>query len=1524
MSCYSCVSTTTTTTVSTTTTIPPGVTCNSVISYIYPVNTFPVSNDIQPTSFPPFPSLRSCVLYWGEPYWGGPSHYVYSPTAIVNTTSSETAIWFLTSPNSPMQSYTDDYLFTPYGHFTGGDVCYATGSTLEPTLYYNITVSGPTPYDVSIQNFHISDIGEFDLFNSGYFPLVDNTLSNGFNTKSYIFDHVPSYVQHGVWTWAAEYAHLPDVSNTMEISYSYTEVNTITCYNSLTGAIEYTYTINTPLTANFVVTVNNLENTVIPYNVITGENSYTTFNTPILPYILYDFSMPSPGSLNLPMYMNMSYDTFSPWTYNEPQKFIEPFPIDTGSRFFVNYNNVLVDSNPNEITKMPWLNRLSWLGGIPDLHKAIPNYINPNIPGVISIAATPNNYIYVLNYSSSQNTYFLTMLRLVPRYYYNTTDYQPDSVGNASSLQQWNEKWNSYWANVIALQNSSVYVVNSINLDNFNNNVLSTFQPLNISVDDFGDVFITGSSFFGPALAEITNTLVNNNWAVVYNNSIETNSNDQIMPEIAVSPTGSLIFLANQNDGGYIYVYSSTNFTQIDRINLAYVVYSGGIGGGVPLATLNIYSWLSNNGLYNQSLPSELWNKSNFVNKKMVLDLPEYHHPLGIADINGYLYVLDEWAGGIGVSPPSWYSWILKLFGKSSNSGVYFNILTLRVLNSTGSNIPINPNHFNDMYTVQECGKPYYLTPSNTINPSTCYPTTEYSKDEVSCSTDCELVATLCAAEPKAGIPGYHYSCISPNTQSNTYYSLAPSYYATGSAYPPYGWILAANISGGGTSINFCSAKDIDICNFNPVNLNPANYPSGANYYNGSYYPIGPQLRALDTEYSSIGFSVNFNDSVDILLPSGNPNTYSELILTKLNVENYTKLFGGFPPYNCLTDYQNTVCDYNMSVIDDMNPPVYTAADAFKYLESLGTPQIMPIESIAYSIYSGNGPSSSLCGNVSESAKQIENGETCGSLNSSVIVPNAYSNISSSPSSPPLPGLSEYLNSWLTGYVLIPYTYNVFISNSIASKSYQVFTYQTVNSGSNPSNSLIEGGDTYLRYINNKYYVPNLSDYGTILPKDIIADLLTDRNFTNIYINVTNRDGLYQIAVNGSKIANFEINQFYIGSHPIYESISSLPENLFGEDALQMLLPNSEIGQGIGYYYEQYNISSFVQLFDWYKSSLFTDALDIYLNQSPINPSGTALSGPFNARGYTRIIYVLNDKFNNTIYLPIDADIANTTQISLKVNPVVDPSNANQTTLYITGNATYFDGVKYVPLVDNSIYIYFNNNINYVQYNALLYPENAILCAYNSMVSGPCTLANPAFASLSQNANVITYYPQYNASGECGPPPTQLYSPPVYNCNIYGNGLPASCNPILLQNGQEITQWCIPLAYNGMGVCTSQIGLMGIATTDSNGNFSFTANACGIGTASITAEFYGYPYNEPITVRQPSLPDSATLYYNKQPNLVTFQVLDYTWSPNETTVSPVTIGQSVLSYGSISIIWLIGVAAIAVILMYLTEKFKKD
>ncbi|MEM4034425.1 MAG: hypothetical protein QW257_00630, partial [Candidatus Micrarchaeaceae archaeon] len=58
-------------------------------------------------------------------------------------------------------------------------------------------------------------------------------------------------------------------------------------------------------------------------------------------------------------------------------------------------------------------------------------------------------------------------------------------------------------------------------------------------------------------------------------------------------------------------------------------------------------------------------------------DSANFHHPLGIQDVNGYLYVLDEWTGTLG-------SKTFYTSGLVQTPDVRYNILLLRAINSTG------------------------------------------------------------------------------------------------------------------------------------------------------------------------------------------------------------------------------------------------------------------------------------------------------------------------------------------------------------------------------------------------------------------------------------------------------------------------------------------------------------------------------------------------------------------------------------------------------------------------------------------------------------------------------------------------------------------------------------------------------------------------------------------------------------------------------------------------------------------------
>jgi hypothetical protein len=296
--------------------------------------------------------------------------------------------------------------------------------------------------------------------------------------------------------------------------------------------------------------------------------------------------------------------------------------------------------------------------------------------------------------------------------------------------------------------------------------------------------------------------------------------------------------------------------------------------------------------------------------------------------------------------------------------------------------------------------------------------------------------------------------------------------------------------------------------------------------------------------------------------------------------------------------------------------------------------------------------------------------------------------------------------------------------------------------------------------------------------------------------------------------------------------------------------------------------------------------------------------------------------------MPIDADIANLTQLALNVTPEVNSINTNQTTLYINGTLGWTPpfSTNSVPLRNGYVYLYYDANLDTLGYNALQHPDEAMLCVFGNVIgTGACQLANPVYNGLQysygpddlQNhqiigpipdpwlklvtPNIITYNPSFNAIGECSPPANSLLTPinQIYTlCNIYeGNqfGLRTRCpaNP-----GTSYPEYCSEVYSNGTGICTSQMGLIGMYKTDSNGYFSTNVVACGIGAAQIIAEYYGAPTPEPISAVQSPLSHSADPSY---PISETFQVDNYSWTP-ATNAQGTEIGSFSLGMGQISAI----------------------
>ena len=427
-----------------------------------------------------------------------------------------------------------------------------------------------------------------------------------------------------------------------------------------------------------------------------------------------------------------------------------------------------------------------------------------------------------------------------------------------------------------------------------------------------------------------------------------------------------------------------------------------------------------------------------------------------------------------------------------------------------------------------------------------------------------------------------------------------------------------------------------------------------------------------------------------------------------------------------------------------------------------------------------------------------------------------------------------------------------------------------------------------------------------------------------------------------------------------------------------------------------YSGKSILQLFSNLKTYVWKEYTTIDLTWPPGTPG---IDYNYQLLGYNRINYTFADEFNNIINMPIAADLANITTISLNAQTVINEINPNETRITITGTAGYYPSIYSVtpsPVPDGSdVYLYYDTNINFFNTSNSIftgsnpdtnqYPNLNVAqpiapttpCYYvqscadswastpvggNSCYSAPastacaavswneycafgqnptgvgnvpaggCAVADPVLTTnlpIGQGplapfeSNQITFNTQYNSIGECSPQPNSLLLPQGVNtmeCNIYGLfDLPTSGNTVPI-NGQIYPEYCVPYNNNGNGVLTSQLGLIGIATTTS-GKFSDTINVCGTGTARIQASYFGYPPGQPQVFLQTPL-QSVSLAQPVKIKIFTYPTTEcwpgvpgcllasntplintvefsYRISPNSTAIS-FPIGTYYLSFGGIA------------------------
>ncbi|MCL5413006.1 MAG: phage tail tip lysozyme [Candidatus Marsarchaeota archaeon] len=1392
----------------------------------------------------------------------------------------------------------------------------------------------------------------------------------------------------------------------------------------------------------------------------------------------------------------------------------------------------------------------------------------------------------------------LFVLKQVQPGYYNTSQYQPNSVQIATCTQgasaastcsqTFASNWNTYWNNVLAMQTSSVYLANAIPLSSaLNINVASTelttfgennkinmlssgdiggstFVPLGMASDSLGDVYVTGyyviaasasssstavtysnavtvpaivtishANGNGPLLIQshIVNCYALSQSPLVSQSQISSSSltseqqnelssalsgtkpysvigwpHTTVWPEIAVSPDGSEIYLANASTGGYIVVLSGSNPNICaGAIDLSYspdIVHgysstsaAGAVGAGVQAAIsgipvvgsiaadvqahidengvgLNITNWLANGGFYGIT-PSQSAN-ANKLQKAMsyiigdaiptsgdvagknnpgisadYLDKATYHHPVGIADVNGYLYVLDDWNGktgewGCGSSGiQELFPVIQNLYTSGCQGGIAFNFLTLRVINASGVDVPITP----------------YIPPSSAGGKSDIWQVNQGGcGNSLSPGTGIALLAVAMASGPITAAAGlFGASKLEQECMTVTPYSGKYSGYG----YPPYGWILSGQITAGGSGQTHATidvSSDIIqgcITSQSETNVGCTTYPTSVLTYTKPYAPIGPQIASwsctadnvglfgfgptfhhscASTPLSGVQFSVSINNTVSIYVPScaklvsegqfngadcawgGNggvnfdkspANLYGELLFLKFDLQNYTLPVGvGYPgtaSYNCYTtdsgsssyirsgsvdieqpliwDRQDGITDapkpqspglcqnYGQTSADlvySINPPIYFFTNPFVYDQNRGYAQSLSLAQTMASEF-GYGVGSSTNINNNPSAFTVQEGtdlESASSASSGTFLNNLIGGGTSQPSGTGQLATAE--NSHISGYVLFPYSYSYTLTQSIdnvnpvsqsactgfappklqqSTTQQTVYAYTQANVVPNYLNATVSGGSLYSEYGNGTLYVPKLGSVS--LPPQVITRLLGNRMIGTAYVNITVPGTGVQNAqdiVNATSQMTFAdvVATQQGGAFPGFSYISASANPgvpCYGPSCAQSFA-NAKNSFGSYSNFDAQNIYLPTQIALLYMNKIPTR---VFNEQLFLNRSGTSYS---KLLGYHRLIFAYADAFNNIIYQPIDADIANLTQINMTVTPIVNSTNANDTIINITGTAGWIPqgATAEIPLKNSPIYLYYDANLNTEGYNAISsYAQvHAIAsqCIFNASrraADSGCQLANPVYSGLQGTPNgqhnmgyvgpnVTTYNTQYNSTGRCSPPPSSLFTPIQYNCNIYNNdSLNRACPPYVTNSKggtylPPYPEYCMPIALNGSGICTSQLGLANITQTNAHGKFNALISACGYGYSKITAVYYGTPPPEPTTATQVPLGYSA--YTLNHPTPITFGVFNYSWVPANQTVS-VPIGTFLLGLGRVSAFALLAIAALVVAFAFMRTRTKK-
>ncbi len=168
------------------------------------------------------------------------------PINSVVSTDNSNSVWLLTAPNAPHYNPTDDYeIISNPSTFIAGDECLADRSPLITTISYDtqVTYTDTQTANANLVNWQVNNAAAPSVSNLGFSPMVDSQISSNWQTSTYIFNHIPSAVQHDIWAWSAKFANFNNAQQPYESSpvnlnglpYQYSYTN-----NGIVGWCTYT------------------------------------------------------------------------------------------------------------------------------------------------------------------------------------------------------------------------------------------------------------------------------------------------------------------------------------------------------------------------------------------------------------------------------------------------------------------------------------------------------------------------------------------------------------------------------------------------------------------------------------------------------------------------------------------------------------------------------------------------------------------------------------------------------------------------------------------------------------------------------------------------------------------------------------------------------------------------------------------------------------------------------------------------------------------------------------------------------------------------------------------------------------------------------------------------------------------------------------------------------------------------------------------------------------------------------------